>query len=47
MSGTSCLCGYNMARSNHKKAFVLMTNSFRPPIKDLFEVTDDFINKHI
>jgi D-alanyl-D-alanine carboxypeptidase/D-alanyl-D-alanine-endopeptidase (penicillin-binding protein 4) len=44
MSGISCLCGYDL-RGPSPKAFVLMSNSFAPPSKELFGVIDNFMRK--
>jgi D-alanyl-D-alanine carboxypeptidase/D-alanyl-D-alanine-endopeptidase (penicillin-binding protein 4) len=46
MSGISCLCGYDL-RGRHPKAFVLMSNSFAPPSKELFGVIDNFMKTKV
>ncbi|MBU0744878.1 MAG: D-alanyl-D-alanine carboxypeptidase/D-alanyl-D-alanine-endopeptidase [Gammaproteobacteria bacterium] len=45
MSGISCLCGYKT--SNHPKAFVIITNSFAPPNKEMLPILDNFINNKL
>nr|WP_246438095.1 D-alanyl-D-alanine carboxypeptidase/D-alanyl-D-alanine-endopeptidase [Rickettsia tillamookensis] len=45
--GISCLCGYNLEQPYHKKAFVLMVNSFALPNQELYEIIDNFINKQV
>lgn len=44
MSGISCLCGYCL--SNHPKVFVIVSNSFAPPNKDIFPILDRFVNRY-
>lgn len=46
MSGLSCLCGYR-PNSLPPKAFVIMANSFAPPLSEMFTVMDQFIDQHI
>jgi D-alanyl-D-alanine carboxypeptidase/D-alanyl-D-alanine-endopeptidase (penicillin-binding protein 4) len=46
MSGISCLCGFG-GTETRPKAFVVMSNSFAPPLKDSFEVISKFVKSHI
>lgn len=46
MSGISCLCGFG-GKENRPKAFVVMSNSFAPPIQDSFVVISKFIKSHL
>ena len=42
MSGISCLCGYDVTRK--PRAFVVITNSFAPPVKNILPLIDNFVN---
>jgi|GEM_PF-831483 len=42
MGGISCLCGYDMQEKT-PKAFVIMVNSFGPPLSAMFTIIDTFI----
>ena len=46
MSGISCLCGYDI-QGNRSKIFVMVANSFAPPLQEMFAIQDRFIRKHL
>jgi D-alanyl-D-alanine carboxypeptidase/D-alanyl-D-alanine-endopeptidase (penicillin-binding protein 4) len=46
LSGISCLCGYRISDDN-PKAFVIMANSFPPPVSELSSVIDNFLMHYL
>lgn len=46
MSGISCLCGYHINDHEHK-AFVIVANSFAPPLSEMYKVQDKFIQDYL
>ncbi len=41
LAGVTCLCGYDIKSS---KVFVIIANSFAPPVKEVRDVIDEFLN---
>ena len=46
LPGISCLCGFG-GKESRPKTFVVMSNSFAPPLKDSFIVISKFIKSHL
>jgi D-alanyl-D-alanine carboxypeptidase/D-alanyl-D-alanine-endopeptidase (penicillin-binding protein 4) len=44
--GVSCLCGYR-TNGSEPKVFVIMANSFAPPVIEIFSVFEQFLNKQL
>lgn len=46
MSGMSCLCGYHL-NDTKSKAFVIVANSFSPPLSEMYSVQDRFLQYYL
>ena len=46
MSGISCLCGYGI-KGVTPKVFSIISNSFAPPLKEIYSIQDRFIKEHL